>query len=191
MLLEMCLLTFSKSSIAVFIQRYLLSSGHTTFFENGPFIKSFSTSFFDWHEKMWAYAMINVTLAGCSGPDVIPCGWLGLKHQVTKKITALVYGMLKNYNLIIFLDTINVFCQHQSFADDDTQLLHSCPPDQIHAAVLTMQTCISDVKTWVTQNKLKLNDEKTEAVLIKSNRTTFPDAQTTSLHGGSADIPLN
>ena len=29
----------------------------------------------------------------------------------------------------------------------DTQLLHSCPPDQIHASVLTMQTCISDLQT--------------------------------------------
>ena len=55
-----------------------------------------------------------------------------------------------------------------SFAND-TQLLHSCPPDQIHATVLAMQTCISDVKTWMTQNKLKLNDDKTEAFLIKSH----------------------
>ena len=45
----------------------------------------------------------------------------------------------------------------QSFSDD-AQLLHSCPPDQIHATVLTMQTCTSDVKTWMSQNKLKLND---------------------------------
>ena len=64
---------------------------------------------------------------------------------------------------------------NQSSADD-TQLLHSCPPDQVHATVLTMQTCISDVKTWMTQNKLKLNDDKTEAVLTQSNRTTFSDS---------------
>ena len=57
---------------------------------------------------------------------------------------------------------------NESFADD-IQLLHSCPPDQIHATVLTMQTCISDVKTWMTQNMLKLNDDETEALLIKSN----------------------
>ena len=78
---------------------------------------------------------------------------------------------------------------NQSFADD-TQLLHSCPPDQIHATVLTMQTRISDVKTWMTPDKLKLDDDKTEAVLIKSNRTTFPDAQPTSLRVGSADSPF-
>ena len=53
-----------------------------------------------------------------------------------------------------------------------------------------MQTCNSDVKTWMTQNKLKLNDDKSEALLIKSNRTTFLNAQPTSLRVGSADIPL-
>ena len=53
-----------------------------------------------------------------------------------------------------------------------------------------MQTCISDLKTWMTRNKLKLNDDKTEAVLIKSNRTTFPNAQPTSLRVGSADSPF-
>ena len=54
---------------------------------------------------------------------------------------------------------------------------------QIHANVLTKQTCIFDVKTWMTQNKqnkLKLNYAKTEALLMKSNRTVFFDAQPTS-----------
>ena len=81
------------------------------------------------------------------------------------------------------------FVSNQSFADD-TQPLHSCSPDQKHATVLTMQTCISDVKAWMTQNKLRRNDDKTEALLIKSNRTTFPDAQPTSLPVGSVDIPF-
>ena len=78
---------------------------------------------------------------------------------------------------------------NQSFADD-TQLLQSCPPDQIYAIALTMQTCISDVKTWMTQYKLKLNDDKTEALVMKLNRTIFPDAQPTSLRAGTADIPF-
>ena len=53
-----------------------------------------------------------------------------------------------------------------------------------------MQTCISDVKTWMTQNKLKLNYAKTEALLMKSNRTILLDAQPTSLLVGTADVPL-
>ena len=70
---------------------------------------------------------------------------------------------------------------NQSFADD-TQLLQSCPPDQIHATVLTIQMSISDMKTWTAQNKLKLNDDKAEALLVKSNRS--------SLRADTADIPL-
>ena len=38
----------------------------------------------------------------------------------------------------------------QSFPDD-TQLLQSCPADQVHTTVLIMQTCISEVKTWITK----------------------------------------
>ena len=56
---------------------------------------------------------------------------------------------------------------NQSFADD-TQLHDSCRPDQIDTSVQGMQDCISDVKTWITSNKLKLNDDKTECLLIVS-----------------------
>ena len=38
------------------------------------------------------------------------------------------------------------------------------------------------------ENKLKLTDDKTEAFHIKSNRTTFPDAQSATLRVGTADI---
>ena len=54
---------------------------------------------------------------------------------------------------------------NQSFADD-AQLYNSCCPDQIDASVQSMQDCISDVKIWMTANKLKLNDGKTESLPI-------------------------
>ena len=50
---------------------------------------------------------------------------------------------------------------NQSFADN-TQLHNSCHRDQIYTSVQSMQDCISDVKTWMTSNKLQLNDDKTE-----------------------------
>ena len=71
---------------------------------------------------------------------------------------------------------------NQSFADD-TQLHDSCRPDQIDTSVQGMQDCISDVKTWMTSNKLKLNDDKTECLLIVSNRTSLPNP-----HIGDTDI---
>ena len=79
---------------------------------------------------------------------------------------------------------------NQSFADD-TQLHDSCRPDQIDTSVQGMQDCISDVKTWMTSNKLKLNDDKTECLLIVSNRTSLPNPHPTSIHIGDTDIPFS
>ena len=45
----------------------------------------------------------------------------------------------------------------QAFADD-TQLYQSCKPKQAEQTLQTMQTCIRDVKTWMTDHKLKLNE---------------------------------
>ena len=53
-----------------------------------------------------------------------------------------------------------------------------------------MQTCISEVKSWMDCNKLKLNDNKTESVLIKSDRTMLPDSAPTSIRVGNFDIPF-
>ena len=54
-----------------------------------------------------------------------------------------------------------------------------------------MQDCILDVKTWMTANKLKLNDDKTEPLLIASNRTHFPNPPPISTHIGNTDIPFS
>ena len=47
-----------------------------------------------------------------------------------------------------------------------------------------MQDCISDVKTWMTSNKLNLYDDKTECLLIVSNRTSLPNPHPTSIYIG-------
>ena len=52
------------------------------------------------------------------------------------------------------------FIIHHSFSDD-LQLQMSTPPDGISRLLHSMQSCISDVKTWATANILKLNDNKT------------------------------
>ena len=59
---------------------------------------------------------------------------------------------------------------HHSFADD-IQLQMSAPPDKISKLLHSMQSCISDVKAWATANMLKLNDNKTELMLVTSKRT--------------------
>ena len=54
-----------------------------------------------------------------------------------------------------------------------------------------MQDCVSDVKTWMTANKLKLNDDKTESLLIASNWSYFPNPLPTLIHTGNTDIPFS
>ena len=79
---------------------------------------------------------------------------------------------------------------NQSFAHD-TQLYNSCCPDQIDAPVESMQDCILDVKTWMTANTFKLNDDKTESLLIASNRPHFPNPPPISIHIRNIDIPFS
>ena len=59
---------------------------------------------------------------------------------------------------------------HHSFADD-LQLYMSAPPDGISELLHSIQSCICDVKAWATVNILKLNDNKTELMLVTSKRT--------------------
>ena len=56
---------------------------------------------------------------------------------------------------------------HHSFADD-LQLQMSASPDRISELLHSMQSCICDVKAWATANMLKLNDNKTELMLVTS-----------------------
>ena len=45
---------------------------------------------------------------------------------------------------------------------DDIQIDTSNLPQHVHSAISAVETCISDVKYWMIENKLHLNDEKTE-----------------------------
>ena len=78
---------------------------------------------------------------------------------------------------------------HHSFADD-LQLLMSAPPDRISELLLSMQSCISDVKAWATANMLKLNDNKTELMLVTSKRTKHLHSLPTLITIGNAKIPF-
>jgi hypothetical protein len=55
---------------------------------------------------------------------------------------------------------------------DDTQLYLAFDFDKQEEAVAKMEACIQDIKIWMMQNKLKLNDDKTEVVIIAPARQT-------------------
>ena len=78
---------------------------------------------------------------------------------------------------------------HHSFADD-LQLQMSAPPDRISELLHSMQSCISDVKAWATANMLKLNDSKTELMLVTSKKSKHLHNLPTSITIGNAQIPF-
>ena len=78
---------------------------------------------------------------------------------------------------------------HHSFADD-LQSQMSAPPDRISELLHSIQSCIRDVKVWVTANMLKLNDSKTELMLVTSKRSKHLHNLPTSITTGNAQIPF-
>ena len=78
---------------------------------------------------------------------------------------------------------------HHSFADD-LQLQMSAPPDRISELLHSMQSCICDVKVWATANMLKLNDSKTELMLVTSKRSKHLHNLSTSITIGNTQIPF-
>ena len=66
----------------------------------------------------------------------------------------------------------------------------SAPPDRISELLHSFQSCISDVKAWATANMLKLNDNKTELMLVTSKRTKHLHSLPTSITIGNAQIPF-
>ena len=66
----------------------------------------------------------------------------------------------------------------------------SAPPDRIYELLHSMQSCIGDVKAWASANMLRLNDNKTELMLVTSKRTKHLHSLPTSITIGNAHIPL-
>ena len=61
-------------------------------------------------------------------------------------------------------------------------------PDRISELLHSMQSCMSDVKACATANMLKLNDNKTELMLVTSKRTKHLHNLPTSITIGNSQI---
>ena len=93
------------------------------------------------------------------------------------------------YILSLCLPLLTHTIIHHSFADD-LQLQMTAPPDRISDLLRSKQSCISDAKAWVTANMLKLNDNKTELMLVTSKRTKHLHNLPTLITIGNAQIPF-
>ena len=70
---------------------------------------------------------------------------------------------------------------HYHLYAHDTQLYGSFNPNELHDLTNRLEHRISEVKAWMKVNKLKLNEEKTDVILLGNNNITknFPSP---SLH---------
>ena len=74
----------------------------------------------------------------------------------------------------------------QKYADD-TQLFKSASPDHFPQLLTHVEQCISSVKDWMLQNKLRLNDGKTETMCVASKHT-ISKVNPISLHAGDCIV---
>ena len=63
---------------------------------------------------------------------------------------------------------------HHNFPDD-SQLYKSGNITQLPEIIHSTQSCISDVKAWMTNNQLQLNNDKTETILIATKTVLNSD----------------
>ena len=74
---------------------------------------------------------------------------------------------------------------------DDTQLYIHARPDQLHTVVKSMEMCIAQVQAWMCGHHLKMNESKTEFLVI-SSRQAACKIQTPTLNiGGHTIVPTN
>ena len=96
---------------------------------------------------------------------------------------------------IMYTQPLHSLIQSNSISDqafaDDTQLYKSCRPKQADQTLLTMQICITDVKSWMTDHKLKLNDDKTEALLMHTRHSFTRTPKPSSLLVCSSPIQFS
>ncbi len=72
---------------------------------------------------------------------------------------------------------------------DDTQIYVAFEPEETETTMQNLELCISKIRMWMVANKLKLNDDKSEFILISSphNKKKFDDL---SLHIGTEVVDV-
>ena len=99
--------------------------------------------------------------------------------------------------ILFILYTIPLSCvignhpvSHQLYADD-TQIYSSSSPSEISATIHNMEKCICDVKFWMIGNKLQMNHDTTEAILIATQWTNMSHALPSSLYINDISIEFS
>ena len=101
---------------------------------------------------------------------------------VLSELKELVYGVpqgsvLGPLEFCIYTIPIGAILRHykinyQIYADD-TQLYCAFELESFNQVFSSIRTCISDIRSWMIKNKLKINDDKTELLIITSPHSKF------------------
>ena len=113
--------------------------------------------------------------------------------------TTLLYGVPQGSVLdpVLFIlytqPLFNLVSKHavsQHAFTDDNQFYKISTLDAIHQSVETRRICTTDVKSWMTADKRQLNDNRTEAMIILSNRMSVHSPVPSVIRIGDADVPF-
>ena len=76
---------------------------------------------------------------------------------------------------------------------DDTQLHSSASPHKLQSLSETVSACIKDVSVWMNESKLKMNDDKTELLLVatKQKLKVANDVLSSGLIVSDTNIPFS
>jgi len=79
--------------------------------------------------------------------------------------------------------------RHQQYADD-TQLHLAMRANNTAAVLSTLAACTADVKLWFMQNGLKLNPDKSEALVMGTANQLRAASSLTSVKVAGVDLPV-
>ena len=97
---------------------------------------------------------------------------------------------------IYLLPIADIFDRHQIryhiiFYADDIQLYAECPPSSHADAQRKIDECVNDIRRWLDDNHLFLNEAKTEAILFRSSVVHSPSPLPSNYVCGSRSISLS
>ena len=111
--------------------------------------------------------------------------WISLNRTWLTGLSAylsLIYGVpqgsvLGSIEFCIYTLPLSAILKHckidYHIYADDMQIYCSFDAESLDEVLRSLDNCISDIRSWMITNKLKINDSKTEFLLITSPRSKF------------------